>query len=154
MSGSRIFQRSWPSTASTAQSADGSQPVRDPALLGAARSAAALARHGFNQGALLQMLYGVPTLDVPVPPEQIRITRRGRMMPTTLPGLPAVCGDGRIAADRPAAFRCYLEFVDGMAAGLGVLHIANRTGSMANGLTAPPFRGRGCLIGAALPAHT
>jgi hypothetical protein len=41
-------------------------------------------------------------------------------------------------------FRCYLAFVDGQAAELGVLHIANRAGSMANGLTVAPFRGRGC----------
>lgn len=33
----------------------------------------ALAQHGFYQGAFHQMLYGVPTLDVPPLPEQIEV---------------------------------------------------------------------------------
>jgi hypothetical protein len=43
-------------------------------------------------------------------------------------------------------FRCYLAYVDGQAAALGVLHISGAIGSMANGLTAPQFRDRGCHI--------
>jgi len=41
-------------------------------------------------------------------------------------------------------FHCYLAFVDGHPAALGILHVANGVGSMANGLTVPSMRGRGC----------
>jgi hypothetical protein len=34
--------------------------------------------------------------------------------------------------------------VDGTAAALGVLHVAEGVGSMANALTVPALRGRGC----------
>ena len=106
-----------------------------------------LARHGFYQGAFHHMLYGVPSLDVPAPPEQITIKEVGPDDADDFVRVyEQVWGAGgaiRVLIGRPG-FRCYLAFVDGAAAGLGVLHIANRAGSMANGLTAPLFRGRGC----------
>jgi GNAT superfamily N-acetyltransferase len=40
-------------------------------------------------------------------------------------------------------YRCFLAFIDGTAAGLGILHIKNGAASMANGMTLPEFRGRG-----------
>lgn len=106
-----------------------------------------LAQHGFYQGAFHQMLYGVPRLDVPPPPESITIKEAGPDDADDFVRVyEQVWGAGgaiRVLIGQPQ-FRCYLAFVDGVAAGLGVLHIANRTGSMANGLTTPPFRGRGC----------
>jgi hypothetical protein len=106
-----------------------------------------LAQHGFYQGAFHQMLYGVPTLDVPLPPEQITIKQVGPADADDFVRVyEQVWGAGgaiRVLIGQPQ-FRCYLALVDGVAAGLGVLHIANRAGSMANGLTAAPFRGRGC----------
>jgi hypothetical protein len=106
-----------------------------------------LARHGLYQGAFHQMLYGVPTLEVPPPPDWITIKEAGPADADDFVRVyEQVWGAGgaiRVLIGQPH-FRCYLAFVDGVAAGLGVLHIANRAGSMANGLTAPPFRGRGC----------
>jgi hypothetical protein len=106
-----------------------------------------LARHGLYQGAFHQMLYGVPRLEVPPPPDWITIKE---VEPADADDFvrvyEQVWGAGgaiRVLIGQPR-FRCYLAFVEGVAAGLGVLHIANRAGSMANGLTAPPFRGRGC----------
>jgi hypothetical protein len=57
-----------------------------------------------------------------------------------------VWGDGtavRVLIGQPH-FRCYLGYVDETPAALGILHIANEVGSMANGLTIPALRGRGC----------
>lgn len=42
------------------------------------------------------------------------------------------------------AFICYIASVDGTDAALGVLHISDGTASMANALTTPTLRGRGC----------
>jgi hypothetical protein len=106
-----------------------------------------LARQGFYQGAFHQMLYGVPTLEVPPTPEHITIKE---VEPAGADDFVRVyeqvwgAGGAIRALIGQPRFHCYLAFVDGVAAGLGVLHIANRAGSMANGLTAPPFRGRGC----------
>lgn len=49
----------------------------------------------------------------------------------------------RALLDAPG-FRCYLALVDGEPAGLGVLHVADGVGSLANALTIPAMRGRGC----------
>ena len=57
-----------------------------------------------------------------------------------------VWGDGgaiRVLLGRPA-FRCYVAEVAGAPAALGVLHVADGVGSMANALTIPAMRGRGC----------
>ena len=42
------------------------------------------------------------------------------------------------------SFTCYIASVDGTDAALGVLHITGGTASMANALTTPALRGRGC----------
>ena len=52
-------------------------------------------------------------------------------------------GAVRVLIGQPR-FRCYLAFVDGEPAGLGILHIADGVASMANGLTVPHLRGCGC----------
>jgi hypothetical protein len=107
----------------------------------------ALTMQGYYQATFHQLLYGVPSPEAPA-------LAAGVMVEEVGPGDAAVFGTvyeqvwgggDQISPllGRPA-FRCYLAFVDGQPAGLGVLHIANGVGSMANGLTAPPFRGRGC----------
>ncbi len=106
-----------------------------------------LAQHGLYQGAFHQMLYAVPTTDVPPTPSHITIKdvtpedadEFGRTYEQ-------VWGDGiaiRVLIGQPQ-FRCYLAYVDGEAAALAVLHVANGVGSMANALTVPALRGRGC----------
>lgn len=106
-----------------------------------------LAQHGLYQGAFHQILYGVPTTDVPPTPAHITIKEvthedAGEFGRT----YEQVWGDGiaiRVLIGQPQ-FRCYLAYVDGEAAALAVLHVAHGVGSMANGLTVPALRGRGC----------
>jgi GNAT superfamily N-acetyltransferase len=106
-----------------------------------------LAQHGLYHGAFHQILYGVPTTDVPPTPPHITIKHVthedadefGRTYEQ-------VWGDGiaiRVLIGQPQ-FGCYLAYVDGEAAALAVLHVANGVGSMANALTIPAFRGQGC----------
>jgi hypothetical protein len=106
-----------------------------------------LARHGFYQGAFHQMLYGVPTTDVPAPPDDLSIVEvRAEDAATFVRVYEQVWGGGgaiRVLIGRPR-FRCYLASVAGEPAALGVLHIANGAGTMANALTVPALRGRGC----------
>lgn len=107
----------------------------------------ALARHGLYQGTFHQLLYGVPTADVPPPVAGIRVEEVGTEDAATFVQVyEQVWGGGaviRVLLGR-ARFRCYLAFVDGEPAGLGVLHVADGVGSMANALTIPALRGRGC----------
>jgi hypothetical protein len=108
---------------------------------------AALAENGFYQAAFHQMLYGRPE---PGPaPEAWGIEVRevgpeaaddfSRVYETVWRGAAAI----RVLLGHPR-FRCYLAYVDGEAAALGVLHVHEGAASMANGLTDPRFRNRGC----------
>ena len=130
---------------------------------------AALAQHGFYQAAFHQLLYGRPE---PGPaPEAAGVEVRAvgpeaadafsRVYETVWgsgaasaaedaarrarEGSPAGRGAGaiRVLLGHPR-FRCYLAYVDGEPAALGVLHVHERAASMANGLTDPRFRNRGC----------
>jgi len=106
-----------------------------------------LVEHGFYHGASHQILYGAPTPNIPELPAHLTI------QDVTLDNIDAfvhiyeqVWGDGtaiRVLVGHPQ-FRCYLALVEDVPAALGVLHVANGIGSMANALTVPAFRGRGC----------
>ncbi len=106
-----------------------------------------LAEHGFYGAAFHQLLDAVPSAEVPSPPGHIAIEE---VWPERADDFvwvyEQVWGGGD--AIRPLLgglpFRCYLASVRGEVAALGVLHIANGVGSMANGLTAPEWRRRGC----------
>lgn len=106
-----------------------------------------LARHGLYQGGWHQLLYGRPTTAVPPAPGHITIEEVGPEDAGIFGRLyEQVWGDGdqiRPLIGRPR-FRCYLALVEGEAAALGVLHLADGVGSMANALTVPAFRNRGC----------
>ena len=107
---------------------------------------AALAEHGFHQAAFHQLLYGRPeprpAPDTPgvevraVGPEEADAF--GRVYETVWGGAAAI----RVLLGYPR-FRCYLAYVDGEEAALGVLHVHAGAASMANGLTDPRFRNRG-----------
>jgi hypothetical protein len=108
---------------------------------------AMLHKHGFYQGAWHQILYGVPTSAVPdlSPHLSIRAVTAKEVDPF-VSVYEQVWGSGTaisVLLDQPT-FRCYLAYVDDVPAALGVLHIANGIGSMANGLTIPMFRAQGC----------
>ena len=102
---------------------------------------------GLCQGAFHQILYAEPTLTVPAPAahlsiEEVTATNADEFVRV----YEQVWGDGkaiRVLINRPA-FRCYLAQVEGEAAALGILHVANGVGSMANALTIPAYRNRGC----------
>jgi GNAT superfamily N-acetyltransferase len=106
-----------------------------------------LAAHGLYQASFHQLLYGVPTEDVPATSSGVEIREVGpeqaddfgRVYETVWGGAAAI----RVLLGQPA-FRCFLAYVDGQAAALGVLHVRDGAGSMANGLTDPRFRNRGC----------
>jgi hypothetical protein len=108
---------------------------------------APLAAHGFYQASFHQMLYGVPTAPGPVPDGAVEVREVGaeeveefgRVYETVWGGAAAI----RVLLGQPE-FRCYVAYVDGAAAALGVLHIGDGAASMANGLTDPRFRNRGC----------
>ena len=107
----------------------------------------ALVRHGFYHGAFQHLLYGTPTTDCPEPPPGITI----RVVEPDDADAFAYAYDQvwggseavRVLIGRPR-FTCYLAFVGGTPAALGILHVANGVGSMANGLTVPGMRKRGC----------
>ena len=106
-----------------------------------------LVRAGFHHGAFHQILYGVPSDVVASRPTGVEVRR------VEAEDADAFCwvydqvwgGSGavRVLLDHPR-FRCYLASVDGSPAALGILHVASGVGSMANGLTIPAFRNRGC----------
>ena len=106
-----------------------------------------LAQHGFYQGASHQMLYGVPVMDEPPLPAYLTVREVGLEDAEAFIGVYAqVWGGGeeiRVLLGKPR-FRCYLAYVNAEPAALGVLHIAHNAGSMANGLTIPAQRGKGC----------
>ncbi len=106
-----------------------------------------LAQHGLYQGAFHQMLYGVPTTDVPPILAYITIKEVMHADATAFGQVyEQIGGDGiavRVLIGQPE-FRCYLAYVDGEAAALAVLHVAHGVGSMANARTVPAFRRRGC----------
>lgn len=108
-----------------------------------------LARHGFYHGAFHQMLYGLPTADVPAPPPDVVVKEIGVQQAREFGHVyEQVWGSGdqiRVLLGVPA-FRCYLAYVDSEPAGLGVLHIVDGAASMANGLTIPAARRRGCQL--------
>jgi hypothetical protein len=104
-------------------------------------------QYGMFQAVFHQMLYGVPTVDVPPTPAHIvikdvdaaNIADFERTYET-------VWGSGKeisVLIGQPN-FRCYLAYVDEQPAALGVVHIKNGTASMANALTRPDMRGKGC----------
>lgn len=105
-----------------------------------------LHKHGFYQGAWHQILYALPTTAIPEPGPHISI--RAVTMDEAddfVAVYEAVWGGGmaiRVLLDQPQ-FHCYLGYVDDVPAALGVLHVANGIGSMANGLTIAAMRGRG-----------
>jgi hypothetical protein len=106
-----------------------------------------LARHGLFAGTFHQMLYGVPTGEVPALPKGVSVKEVGAAEVADFVGTyEQVWGDAgaiKVLVGR-AEFACYVAYVEGQAAALGVLHVANRAGSMANALTVPGLRGRGC----------
>jgi hypothetical protein len=103
--------------------------------------------HGLYQGAWHQILYGLPTSNIPELPSNLSV----RVVTpddadTFVAVYEEVWGDGtavRVLIEQPQ-FHCYLAYVDNVPAGLGILHVANGLGSMANGLTIPSLRGQGC----------
>jgi hypothetical protein len=107
----------------------------------------ALIRHGFSHGAFHQLLYGLPTTDCPALPSDIMIrvveSEDADTFAHVYEQVWGGSGSVRALIGHPR-FRCYLAYVAGMPAALGILHIANGVGSMANGLTVPSMRGRGC----------
>jgi hypothetical protein len=108
---------------------------------------AILARHGFYQGAFHQLLFGVPHRESPPLPPHIQIREvEEEDAAEFVQVYEQVWGGGlaiRVLIGQPQ-FRCYLAYVEGQPAALGVLHVANGVGSMANALTAPPYCSRGC----------
>jgi hypothetical protein len=102
---------------------------------------------GMFQAVFHQMLYGIPTLDVPPTPEHIVIKEVGAAeIPDFERTYETVWGNGReisVLVGQPN-FRCYMAYVDDQPAALGVVHIKNGAASMANALTNPMMRGRGC----------
>jgi hypothetical protein len=108
---------------------------------------AALAAHGFYQASFHQLLYGRPDADAPAPSGAVEVREVGpeqaeefgRVYETVWGGAAAI----QVLLGQPR-FRCYLAYLDGQAAALGVLHVRDGAGSMANGLTDPRFRDRGC----------
>ena len=102
---------------------------------------------GFCQGAFHQILYAEPMRTIPTPPAHLSIEDVTEANVAEFVRVyEQVWGDGtaiRVLINRPS-FYCYLARVDGEAAALGILHIANGIGSMANALTVPVYRNRGC----------
>ena len=107
----------------------------------------ALGAAGFRHGAFHQLLYAVPRAAAPPLPEGVTIASVGPdeadAFCETYDRVWGESGAIRVLIGEPG-FWCYLASVDGSPAGLGVLHVADGVGSMANALTVRPFRGRGC----------
>lgn len=109
----------------------------------------ALASRGFYQRSFHQMLYGQPHADTRPTPDHITI--RPVESEDQIDSLAYIYGQIRGVADQDAIrvlvgqpnYRCFLAYIDGAAAGLGVLHMKDGAASMANGMTLPEFRGRG-----------
>lgn len=106
----------------------------------------ALAKQGLYQGGFHQLLYAIPTQDVPPPPDHISIIEVGEEEADDFAAVyEAYSGDGRVIrllVGHPE-YICYLATIDGKTAAIGVLHIADGVGSMATGVTLPEFRNRG-----------
>lgn len=104
-------------------------------------------QYGMFQAVFHQMLFGLPTLDVPPTPEHIVIQEVGSAEIADFERTyETVWGNGReisVLVGQPN-FRCYLAYVDGQPAALGVAHIRDQMASMANALTTPAMRGKGC----------
>jgi hypothetical protein len=107
----------------------------------------ALMAAGFRHGAFHQVLYAVPRAVPPPLPDGVTITEVGPVEADafcdTYDRVWGESGAIRVLVGAPG-FRCYLASVDGVPAGLGVLHVADGVGSMANALTVRDLRGRGC----------
>ena len=105
-----------------------------------------LAQNGLCQAGFHQMLYGLPTINVPSPPPHIAIKV---VTPDDANEFVAIFQEEkgndaiRVLLDHPH-YQCFLAYVDAEPAALGVLHIADGAASMANGITRPAFRRRGC----------
>jgi hypothetical protein len=107
-----------------------------------------LSRMGLFQAAFHQMLYGVPTTSVPPTPAHIDIQAVGDHEINDFCGIyDSVKGDAglpvRLIYGHPE-YRCYIAYIEGEPAGLGILHVANGAASMATGITVPEMRNRGC----------
>lgn len=104
-------------------------------------------QYGMFQAVFHQMLFGLPTLDVPPTPEHILIKEVGSAEIADFERTyETVWGGGReisVLVGQPN-FRCYVAYVDGQPAALGVVHIKDGMASMANALTTPEMRGKGC----------
>jgi hypothetical protein len=104
-------------------------------------------QYGMFQASFHQMLYEIPTLDVPPTPEHIVIKDVDvAEIPDFERVYETVWGNGleiSVLVGQPN-FRCYMAYIDEQPAALGVIHIRDGTASMANGLTAPALRGKGC----------
>lgn len=106
-----------------------------------------LMEHGLYQGAFRQLLYALPSTDISPLPVHLSIraveAADADLFAAVYDQVWGGSGAIRVLLGHPR-FRCYLAFVDGEPAGLGILHIADGVASMANGLAVPHLRGRGC----------
>jgi len=106
----------------------------------------ALAKQGLYQGGFHQILYAVPTEDVPATPDHITIIEVGEAEADDFASIyAAYSGDGRVIRlliGHPE-YTCFLARIDGKAAAIGLLHIADGVGSMATGVTLPEYRNHG-----------
>ncbi len=106
-----------------------------------------LARHGMYAGAFHQMLYGAPSTSIPPLPRGVTIREVGPDEAADFAWTyEQVWGDAgviEVLVGREE-FTCYVAYVEGQPAALGVLHMADGAASMANALTVPALRNRGC----------
>jgi len=106
----------------------------------------ALAKNGLYQGGFHQLLYAIPTEDVPPTPDDIEITVVDESSANDFASIYKwYSGDGRairLLVGHPE-YTCYLTRIDGKPAAIGLLHVADGVGSMATGVTLPEFRNRG-----------
>lgn len=106
----------------------------------------ALAKNGLYQGGFHQILYAIPTENVPDSPADLEIIEVDDSSADDFASVYEwYSGDGRaikLLVGHPE-YTCYLVRVDGKAAAIGLLHLADGVGSMATGVTLPEFRNRG-----------
>jgi hypothetical protein len=106
----------------------------------------ALAKNGLYQGGFHQLLYAIPTEDVPATPDNLDITIVDDSSADDFASVYEwYSGDGRVIRlliGHPE-YTCYLTRIDGEPAAIGLLHVADGVGSMATGVTLPEFRNRG-----------
>lgn len=106
----------------------------------------ALAQQGFYQGGFHQLLYTVPTRDIPTQPHDVEIVEVTEAEAGDFQDIYTwYAGDGRVVSfliGHPE-YRCYLARVDGKAAGMGILYLSEGVGAMATCVTLPEFRNRG-----------